>query len=146
MAVNGDGSLRFLLEEKYVQPMALRDRKEGDAEELTRLNQFNDALKQNALDVAVEDYSTLANVRKMLSESGSSGMIEDRENEVYSKLMITDSLGQHKDRKNGVADKGKKLLAKQVEKEERESLRTQEEEHLEYLKGKVDVNSYLIEE
>lgn len=146
MAVNGDGSLRFLLEEKYIQPMALRDRKEGDAEELARLNQFNDGLKQNALDVAVEDYSTLANVRKMLSESGSSGMIEDRENEVYSKLMITDSLGQHKDRKNGVADKGKKLLAKQIEKEEKESMRTQEEEHLEYLKGKVDVNSYLIEE
>ncbi|NCB03482.1 MAG: hypothetical protein EOM67_15215 [Spirochaetia bacterium] len=146
MAVNGDGSLRFLLEEKYIQPMALRDRKEGDAEELARLNQFNDGLKQNALDVAVEDYSTLANVRKMLSESGSSGMIEDRENEVYSKLMITDSLGQHKDRKNGVADKGKKLLAKQIEKERRKDLKTQEEEYLEYMKGKVDVNSYLIEE
>ena len=36
MAANGDGSLRFLLEEKYIQPMALRDRKEGDAEELAR--------------------------------------------------------------------------------------------------------------
>lgn len=146
MAVNGDGSLRFLLEEKYIQPMALRDRKEGDAEELARLNQFNDGLKQNALDVAVEDYSTLANVRKMLSESRSSGMIEDRENEVYSKLMITDSLGQHKDRKNGVAEKSKKILAKQIEKERRKDLKTQEEEYLEYMKSKVDFASYLIEE
>ncbi len=146
MAVNGDGTLRFMLEEKYIQPMALRDRKEGDAEELAKLNQFNVDLKQKALDVAVEDYSNLADLRKMLNDRTPSALIEDRGNEMYYKLLITDSTGQHKDRKNGVAEKSKKILAKQIEKEERESLRTQEDEHLEYLKGKVDVNSYLIEE
>lgn len=145
MAVNGDGSLRFLLEEKYIQPMALRDRKEGDAEELARLNEFNLGIKQSALDVAVEDSKVLENVRKVISASKEVDLI-DENTEIYHKLLITDSLGQHKDRKNGVADKGKKLLAKQIEKEEKESMRTQQDEHLAYLKDKVDINSYLIEE
>ena len=36
LAVSEDGSLRFMLTEKYVQPMALADRKPGDAAELKR--------------------------------------------------------------------------------------------------------------
>lgn len=143
MAINDDGSLMFMLEEKYIQPMALRDRKEGDAEELARLNQYNVDLKQKALDVAVEDYNYLADVRKMLNDRTPSVMLEDRENEMYHKLLITDSTGQHKDRKNGVVEKSKKLLAKQIEKEEKAELKTQQDEYLEYLKSKVDAESYL---
>jgi hypothetical protein len=36
LAVNDDRSLRFMLESKYIQPMALRERSEGDAAELKR--------------------------------------------------------------------------------------------------------------
>lgn len=145
IAVNGNGSLRFLLDEKYIQPMALRDRKERDAEELARLNEFNLGIKQSALDVAVEDSKVLENVRKVISASKEVDLI-DENTEIYHKLLITDSLGQHKDRKNGVVDKGKKLLAKQVERERIKEIKTQEEEYLEYMKGKVDVASYLIED
>ena len=68
-------------------------------------------------------------------------------NDTLQKLILTDNHGQHKDNRNAIRlGKSQRLLAKQVEKEERESLRTQEDEHLEYLKGKVDVASYLIEE
>ncbi|OAV65500.1 hypothetical protein Barb6XT_02386 [Bacteroidales bacterium Barb6XT] len=38
-----EGGKRFMLERKYVQPMALRDRKEGDSEELQRV--FNNNRK-----------------------------------------------------------------------------------------------------
>lgn len=145
IAVNSTGTLRFILEEKYVQPMALRDRKEGDAEELARLNEFNVAIKQKALDIAVSDDKILANVRNVIAASEEISLISE-ETEIYQKLLITDSLGQHKDRKNGVADKGKKLLAKQVDKELRNNLKTQAKERMEYLKGKVDVASYMVED
>lgn len=47
LAVNGDGTLRFMLEKKHVQPMALADRKEGDAGELARVNRFNEELERD---------------------------------------------------------------------------------------------------
>ena len=46
LAVSDDGDIRFLLEEKYVQPMALADRRPGGAEELQRVRDFNNDLKQ----------------------------------------------------------------------------------------------------
>lgn len=42
--MNSDGTLRFMLERKYVLPLALADRKEGDAGELSRVNRFNGEL------------------------------------------------------------------------------------------------------
>lgn len=134
MAVNGDGSLRFILEEKYIQPMALRDRTEEDTMQLTATRDFNKALKQNALDVFVEDANV---IDEMLNNN-------PQLNDTLQKLILTDNHGQHKDNRNAIRlGKSQRLLAKQVEKEEKEIMKTQEEERLEYLKGKVDVNSYL---
>lgn len=47
LAVNEDGSLRFMLERKHVQPMALADRREGDAEQLARVREFNKQLEND---------------------------------------------------------------------------------------------------
>ena len=47
LAVSEDGSLRFMLTEKYVQPMALADRKPGDAAELQKVMQFNRDLEHH---------------------------------------------------------------------------------------------------
>ena len=41
LAVSEDGTLRFMLTEKYVQPMALADRREGDAAALQQVQDFN---------------------------------------------------------------------------------------------------------
>jgi ribosomal protein L17 len=137
MAVNPAGTLRFMLEEKHIQPMALRDRSEEDTKQLTATREFNRAIKQNALDVFVEDANVIDEMLERAPEL----------NDTLQKLILTDNHGQHKDNRNAIRlGKSQRLLAKQVEKEEKESMRTQEEEHLEYLKGKVDVNSYLIEE
>ncbi len=134
MAVNSDGSLRFILKEKYIQPMALRDRSEEDTKQLTATREFNRAIKQNALDVFVEDANVIDEMLERAPEL----------NDTLQKLILTDNHGQHKDNRNAIRlGKSQRLLAKQVEKEERESLRTQEEEHLAYLKDKVDINSYL---
>ncbi len=134
MAVNPAGTLRFMLEEKHIQPMALRDRSEEDTKQLTATREFNRTIKQNALDVFVEDANVIDEMLERAPEL----------NDTLQKLILTDNHGQHKDNRNAIRlGKSQRLLAKQVEKEERNNLKTQEEEHMEYLKGKVDLASYL---
>jgi len=81
VAVSEDESLQFTLEEKYIQPMALADRKEGDARELQRVMDFNRRKEQELMDelTPMEDRA-----RELLEQT------------TLSKLLITDSRGQHK--------------------------------------------------
>ena len=81
VAVNEDESLQFVLEEKYIQPMALADRTEGDAAELKRVMDFNRRKEQELMD---ELTPMDERARELL------------ENTTLSKLLITDSRGQHK--------------------------------------------------
>ena len=81
VAVNEDESLQFTLEEKYIQPMALADRKEGDARELQRVMDFNRRKEQELMD----ELTPMENrARELLEQT------------TLSKLLITDSRGQHK--------------------------------------------------
>lgn len=81
VAVSEDESLQFTLEEKYIQPMALADRTEGDAAELKRVMDFNRRKEQELMD---ELTPMDERARELL------------ENTTLSKLLITDSRGQHK--------------------------------------------------
>ena len=81
VAVSEDESLQFVLEEKYTQPMALADRTEGDARELKRVMDFNRRKEQELMD---ELSPMTERARELL------------ENTTLSKLLITDSKGQHK--------------------------------------------------
>lgn len=85
LAVNADGSLRYMLEEKYVQPMALADRKEGDAQQLEHTNSFNKQLEAHVISEQDKAYRTI------------SGMVERHpELDVLRKFCIVNSRGQHK--------------------------------------------------
>jgi hypothetical protein len=89
-----EGGACFMLEQKYVQPMALKDRKPGDYEQLQRTNDYNKEL--------VNDYIAKRSrsgevVRDFFSENA--GDLND----TLTKFMITNSLGQHKDVRNEVA-------------------------------------------
>lgn len=88
LAVNEDETLRFVLEEKYVQPMALVERSDGDYEQLQRVRLYNKELEQHIIDF-----------RTPTSETAEKAL---RELDTLFKLQITDSLGQHKDRRNDV--------------------------------------------
>lgn len=90
LAVSDEGDIRFLLEEKYVQPMALADRRAGDAEELQRVRDFNNDLKRMILD---HDAKATEIVRESLMEH------PDLHNP-YITGVLTDSRGQNKDRKS----------------------------------------------
>lgn len=81
LAVNDDESLQFVLEEKYIQPMALADRKDGDAAALKRVMDYNRRKEQEMM----EELSPMTERARELLE-----------NTTLSKLLITDSSGQHK--------------------------------------------------
>lgn len=91
LAVNDDETLLYMLEEKYIQPMALADRKPGDATQLERVREFN-RLHGEVVTERRAISGTI--VREHMQENG---LIED---ETLRRLLITDSNGQHKNVKN----------------------------------------------
>ena len=90
LAVNDDGSLRFMLKEKYVQPMALADRQEGDAEQLALINATNRQLESHVI-------NTLAEAQQKVDVLFHNNPQLDN---VLTRALIVDSRGQHKDRCN----------------------------------------------
>jgi hypothetical protein len=111
LAVNEDESLRFVIEEKYLQPMALTERKEGDAAELKRVNDFNEELKQHIIDTH-ERYSGFA--------GGKTPALTDsfKLDGTLEKLMLTDSEGQHKSRRHEERQKSGQTAVPAVTEEE----------------------------
>lgn len=89
LAVNEDASLRFILEKKYIQPMALKDRKPGDSGQLQRVKDYNDQLEKHIIDRNEKMVEALTPVLQMLPQL-----------DTLSKLLITDSAGQHKNQRN----------------------------------------------
>jgi hypothetical protein len=90
LAVNEDGTLRFMLEQKYVQPMALADRSEGDAAQLQRTFDFNDEMVEY---VTAKRKKAGEDVEEMFRKT-------PQLNDTLLKFRIVDSDGQHKDRLN----------------------------------------------
>jgi hypothetical protein len=91
LAVNEAGTRRYMLEEKYVQPMALADRKPGDAEQLERVRNFN---KQLEAEKALQLGTAYRRAGEIIAATPAlRGSVED-------KLLITDSRGQHKDNRS----------------------------------------------
>lgn len=90
LAVSSDGSLQYLLEEKYEQPMALAERTEGDAEQLQKVFDFNEKL---GTEVARRLQIATKSVQQQI-KSGS------QIHGLLGRLLITDSTGQHKDNRS----------------------------------------------
>lgn len=90
LAVNEDGTLQFLLESKYVQPMALVERTDGDAAELARVQQFNKQLEghvKGQLAIAGKRVEQLFTHNPQLDNT-------------LARAVLCDSRGQHKDQRN----------------------------------------------
>lgn len=87
LAVSEDGTYRFLLEEKYVQPMALAERKEGDAEQLKRIRDFNTAEMTEIAQINSHADEVMMNIFRHNSELDNT----------LGKHILTNAAGQHKD-------------------------------------------------
>jgi len=134
LAMNHDGSLRFTVSEKYVQPMALKERTEEDSKQLKRVREHNQNLRQEVMDVMAEDQVVLSDF--FLRNPQLEGTI--------TKLVLIDSMGQHKDNKSSARlGNARKVLDKQSRKIERESEQSWAKQQEEYMESKVDINKYL---
>lgn len=130
-----DDKVRFICEEKHVQPMALAEREAGDSEQLQRVFRYNEQLKERVLDTMGSDYET---VHSLFDEIG-------KDETLLSKILITDSCGQHKDRRNAARLNGnaKKALQAIELKEAKEEVALQRAAANDYLSKRVCVEDYL---
>ena len=129
-----------MLREKYIQPMALYDRKEGDAEQLHKVWAYNDE---------VEDYITeeRANSSRIVNNLfAENTALED----TLAKHLLTDSLGQHKNQKSKARLKERQMIEVAVVQEAKrqsqiaeKQQRSWQEEQDEYLEEKIDLEKYL---
>ena len=134
LAISEDGSLRFSLNEKYVQPMALRERKEEDTVQLKRVRDYNRTVKAEITSGMAEDYQV---VEQMFASN-------PQLNGTLSKLILVDSNGQHKDNKSASRLKGaQKLLQKQATEDERRQEQSWKQKQDAYLDSKVNLDNYL---
>lgn len=96
LAVSEDGTRRFLLEEKYVQHMALIEQTAEDRTELTRIRDFNEALEMHVVD---KQRLVGATVEKLFSENPSL-------DNTLTRALLVDSRGQHKDNRSAIDSEG----------------------------------------
>lgn len=100
VAVNEDGTRRFMLEEKYIQPMALIERKEGDAEQLARVNNYNEELKahirnfHDKMGASAAQAGGAPNLIEALFINKGESLPKIKSE--LDKVLITNSAGEHK--------------------------------------------------
>lgn len=134
LAISEDGSERFILEQKYIQPLALADRQEGDGAELQKVKDFN----KDAIEMIVDERAENARLIEPILE-------KPELNDTLTKHLLSDSVGQHKNHKSKerleVQEKASKLSLKQAKKDNKPKSFKEEQE--EYYSSKIDINDYL---
>ncbi|MGY0034411.1 hypothetical protein [Pedobacter sp. NJ-S-72] len=135
LATNDDGSLRFMLEEKFEQPMALAERQNGDAEQLSKVNQFNKAIVQDILDTQENDFNELNDLFNRVPS------LQD----TLAKLLLVDSNGQHKDNKSHarLMQQANKKQMQIEQKAEKQNQKEQLSKREAFLDSKIDINDFL---
>ena len=132
--VHIDGQHRIVLERKHVQPMALHERTEGDAKELQRIDRFNKNLKQHIMEVSADDYQHTLTLFEQHPEL----------NDTLTKLVLVDSRGQHKDRRNERHIQAAAAKCQKLQQKEQDQLgKTWTEQQEQWLDGKIDLQQYL---
>lgn len=85
------GTLRFMLQKSMKIPMALVDQKEEHHEHLKKIRDFNKELEQKIVDKQKSVDEQIINIKQRIPSMMNSGILD--------RALITDSLGQHKDRR-----------------------------------------------
>lgn len=140
LVVSSDNKHKYMLQEKYIQPMALYDRTEGDAKELHKIWAYNDE---------VEDYITeeRANSSRIVNNLFTDNpALED----TLAKHLLVDSMGQHKNQKSKARLQERRTIEvavvqenKRQEMESQKQQKNWQQEQDEYLEEKIDLEKYL---
>lgn len=127
------GNLEFLLQEKYVQPMALYDQEKQDAEQRKLVYDFNKRVNETIIQRNESRHETLEDL-----------FSKNPQLDTLRKLMISDSNGQHKDQKsNERLEHATKRIANRQAKQEKKLIEADwKTEQDDYLKEKVNLNKY----
>ncbi|MDM1045910.1 hypothetical protein HX004_14215 [Myroides sp. 1354] len=129
------GNLEFILEEKYIQPMALYDQQKQDALERQKVFNFNKQYNDEILNRNEVRHEVLEDL-----------FTSNPQLDTLRKLMLADSNGQHKDHKSSERKRMEKtttqLANKQVKKEQNIIDAEWKSSQEEYLKDKVNLNKY----
>lgn len=134
LAYSEEKNISFILSQKYIQPMALYDRKDGDSDELKRVWDFNKETKQIVLETQAED---IKEVQQMFTQN------PELDN-TLAKMLIVDSKGQHKDQRNSKRlEPARNILEKQDQKIKKQDQKTWDEEQMDYLQNKMDFTKFL---
>jgi hypothetical protein len=128
------GTYEFLLEQKHIQPMALAERTEGDALKLSEVKNYNSNVMQYITD---ERQSNIQHVENL--------MLNPLLNDTLAKHLLTDSRGQHKDRKseNRLQAKTQQLIEVQATSDKKELNANWSSEQDEFNKSKIDYSNYI---
>lgn len=128
------GTYEFLLEQKHIQPMALAERTEGDALKLSEVKNYNSNVMQYITDERQNNIQSLETL-----------FTNPLLNDTLAKHLLTDSRGQHKDRKseNRLKAKTQELIEVQATTEKKKSEQTWNQEQNDYINNKIDLNTYL---
>lgn len=126
LATNEDANVRFLLEEKLAESGNIAEWTEQDNQHRARIDRYNKELTETLMQESEDDYYEAV---ELLTGSG---------NDTLSKMLIVDSMGQHKDRKNA----GRALPAKPRELKEKQDT-SLEDARRAYIDEKVNLSDYL---
>lgn len=125
------GTLEFILEEKYIQPMALYDQQKGDGKQRQLVYDFNKRMVNTIVERMGETYDKVNDLFQRTPEL-----------DTLRKLMIPDSTGQHKDHKSAERLAIEKVVKKQEKQEQKVIAAEWKETQENYLKEKVNINKY----
>lgn len=128
------GTYEFLLEQKHIQPMALAERTEGDALKLMEVKNYNGTITQY---ITEERQSNIQSIETLFANP--------LLNDTLAKHLLTDSRGQHKDRKseNRLQAKTQHLIEVQATSDKKELNANWNQEQDNYNKQKIDYSNYL---
>lgn len=127
------GTMEFILTEKYIQPMALYDQQKGDAKQRQLVYDYNSRMNNEIILRGVQQ-------REVLED-----MFDNHPQlDTLKKLMIPDSLGQHKDQKAAerLKNASERIAIKQEKREKVLEESSWQETQSSYLKEKVNLNKY----
>lgn len=135
LAISSDQKHRFILQEKYVQSMAIAERSENDVEQLHKVKAYN----QNAIQFITDTREDNANVLDQFFNQN------PQLNDTLAKHLLVDSRGQHKNNKNQerLQQQAEKLTIKQEQFEQKEAAKSWQETQNEYINNKIDLNDYI---
>ena len=136
LAVSENGRYRFPVVEKYVEGMALADRTLDDDIEREKIDSFNRSTNKYIKENRIEQAEIVENLFATNPEL----------NQTTAKLLLTDSLGQHKIHKRRTSDAakaGNKKVISMAKREDKNEEKTFADEQQAYYASKVNVHKYL---